>query len=185
MLPGGPTTEHLENEEPGSGVGGAGVTHHRPSITYAAAYFGVSPTFCITKTFYIISLRNKPLLGLCGMCGYYLDSGQPENSPSPAPTSVCASCFFSLGVGAGPCPSSVSLFCQDRLEATVSRGCFTPPPRGFPPELVEPIEVLYPRGQPQHRWVPFKDSQIDSQKLIKMEFRPLLVPLKMSEEPNS
>lgn len=96
-------------------------------------FWSVSP-FCITKTFYIISLRNKPLLGLCGMCRYYRDSGQPENSPSPAPTSVCASCVSLVWEwGVGPCPSSVSLFCQDRLEATVSRGCFTPRPPGLSP----------------------------------------------------
>lgn len=107
-----------------------------------------------------------------------------QKTPSTALTSVCASCVSSIwGWGGGPCPSFISLFCQACLEATVSRGCCIP--LGFPPELEEAIEVLYPRGQSQHQSVPFKDSQIDSQNLIKMEFRPLLVPFKMSEEPNS
>lgn len=95
------------------------------------AVVGVSPAFCTTKMFSIISLRDKPLLGLCGC---FLGSWPPENPPSPALTS--AACVWrgrpaaSLrGFPLWPGPSG-----GPSCHVAAS-------PLGLSPELMEPFEV--------------------------------------------
>lgn len=47
-----------------------GAVHYRPNITAFMWQFWVYRLpFAQQKCFFIISFRNKPLLGLCGACG--------------------------------------------------------------------------------------------------------------------
>lgn len=109
----------------GGGVGAGYSLLPKHNGIYVAA-FGVSPTFCTTNMFFIISWRNQPLLGLGRGYGCYLGSGPPENPPSPAQISAACTCFFSLGgEGVGGRPRFPSLAKPVR-RPLVSRGCFTP-----------------------------------------------------------
>lgn len=120
--------------------------------------------------FFIISLRNQPLLGLWILLG----SGPSGNPPSPALASAAScTCFFSLGGGVGgwghgfplwPSPSGSPL-CHVAAS-----------PLGFPLSWWDLLKSV-PTWSAQDRRVPFKDSQIESQKLIKTKFHSFLVPL--------
>lgn len=112
-------------------------THHCPDKT-TGAFTGAFPTFCLTDSFfvflffvfYIISLRNKTVLGLSEACGYNLGfRAQPTLSAALGSVGAWL-CFFSLW-GKDPYPSSVSLFGQACLEAT-SCHMATSPFRLFP-----------------------------------------------------
>ena len=138
---------------------------------------GASPTFCLIAIFffYIISLRNKTMLGLSEACGCYLGF-RAKPTLSAALGTVCAwLCFFN------PCGERpVSLLSFPLLPSLsgshlMSHGHFTP--WAFPLCCWSLLKSGPTWASPRIGSVPFKDSQIDSQRLIKMEFHALLVPL--------
>jgi hypothetical protein len=148
--------------------GGGWGSHHLslPKHDHSSVFLeGVPPTFLHTKIFKnTISLRNT-LPGLCKTCGYH--------PGVRALRSMCRARFLQPLGGKARVPSSAKTEWSP-LRVT-SRGCFSP-------HAGNPIEVLDPRGGSLGTGsVPFKESEIDSQKLIKMEFRPFLVPLEDGE----
>ena len=86
----------------------------------------------------MISLRNKTVLGLSEVCGYYLGfRATRKPTRSAALRSECAwPCVFGLRVREGPYPSSVSLFGQAGLEVTSRHLAIHP--SGFPLVLPGP-----------------------------------------------
>ena len=154
-----------------------GDIHHCPDKTTVA--FGGCISYLLPNRdfffFYIISLRNKTMLGLSEACGCYLGF-RAKPTLSAALGTVCAwLCFFN------PCGERpVSLLSFPLLPSLsgshlMSHGHFTP--WAFPLCCWSLLKSGPTWASPRIGSVPFKDSQIDSQRLIKMEFHALLVPL--------